>query len=195
MLSLISGGTGDDSFLSMMTPDGKDIFFTTWDRLTWSDTDAAQDIYTARIGGGIAPPPVTPSCSGDGCQGEGASPPSAPAVGSASLRGKGNAVSSDRRASGKFSARAKVRGAKATLRVRAPKAGRITVTGRSVRQASVKVGEAGVRTLRLKLTPKAKRALDRRSTLNTRVRVRFVAGDGAKSSKSVWLKLRSEGRR
>jgi hypothetical protein len=194
-LSLISAGTGDDSRLMMTTPDGKDVFFTTWDRLTPSDTDAAQDIYTARIGGGIAVPSGTPPCAGDDCQGTATTPPQQPAAGSALVRGKGNALSPGRGSGVKLGLRAKVKGSKATLRVRAPKAGRITATGPRVKRAVATVAKSKVRTIKLTLTRKAKRALARNSSLEIRVRVKFVARDGGKSAKSVRFKLRTEGRR
>ncbi|HWX44932.1 MAG TPA: hypothetical protein VNY52_06385 [Solirubrobacteraceae bacterium] len=48
---------------------GRDVFFTTLDRLVPQATSEADDIYDARIGGGFPPPAPLPECSGDACQG------------------------------------------------------------------------------------------------------------------------------
>jgi hypothetical protein len=48
---------------------GRDVFFTTTDRLVGQDTDTQVDIYDARIDGGF-PAPATPvECQADACQG------------------------------------------------------------------------------------------------------------------------------
>jgi hypothetical protein len=70
-VSLVSSGSGPDPVLQVViSPSGNDIFFVTTDGLVPQDTDGAEDIYDARIGGGfpLAPAPVQP-CSGDACQG------------------------------------------------------------------------------------------------------------------------------
>jgi hypothetical protein len=48
---------------------GRDVFFKTTDQLLPQDIDTQQDIYDARIGGGIAPEIALAPCSGDSCQG------------------------------------------------------------------------------------------------------------------------------
>ncbi len=48
---------------------GGDVLFTTADRLVGQDTDTDIDIYDARVDGGFPAPAVSPSCSGDACQG------------------------------------------------------------------------------------------------------------------------------
>lgn len=54
---------------------GRDVFFTTTDRLVGQDTDTTVDLYDARVDGGF-PAPVTPaSCLGDACQGSLAAAP------------------------------------------------------------------------------------------------------------------------
>jgi hypothetical protein len=53
-LHLLSSGVGDQPSLFMdASPDGHDVFFTTFDRLVGWDFDESNDLYDARIGGGV----------------------------------------------------------------------------------------------------------------------------------------------
>ena len=54
----------------MIDPSGRNIFFITSQGLVPQDTDGADDVYDARLGGGfpLPPAPVQP-CAGDACQG------------------------------------------------------------------------------------------------------------------------------
>jgi hypothetical protein len=75
---LISSGTcGCDSRFADASPDGKNVFITTRQRLVHVDVDGSVDLYDARVNGGIAgqnvPPPVP--CTGEECQGPVPSPP------------------------------------------------------------------------------------------------------------------------
>lgn len=92
VLSLLSSGTSpDDSVFMDASPDGKNAFFTTRERLVGWDTDDAYDLYDARVNGGFPEPlPVTDGCSGESCRPAATlSPAVAPAV-SATLSGPGN---------------------------------------------------------------------------------------------------------
>jgi hypothetical protein len=90
---LISAGTGgSDSNFMMMDETGKDVFFTTRDRLVHADRDELFDLYDAREGGGhfaSAPSPGTGGCGGELCpspsSGGGGETPS-----SLSFQGPGN---------------------------------------------------------------------------------------------------------
>jgi hypothetical protein len=54
---------------------GRDVFFSTGDRLVAQDADTNVDVYDARVGGGFPAPPAPEECSGDACQGQlGAAP-------------------------------------------------------------------------------------------------------------------------
>jgi hypothetical protein len=70
-VSLVSGGSaplGDGG--AVITPDGRNIFFTTSEGLVPQDTDGVVDIYDARLEGGFPPPPgERQPCSSDACQG------------------------------------------------------------------------------------------------------------------------------
>jgi sugar lactone lactonase YvrE len=92
---LISTGECNcDSFFVTTTPDGRDAFFTTNQRLVGIDVDSNSDLYDARIGGGIAAqnPQAPFACEGDACQGQVAAP-NDPTPASASFVGAGNVTS------------------------------------------------------------------------------------------------------
>jgi hypothetical protein len=81
-LALISSGQGDrDSFLYGMSADGRDVFFTTLERLHGHDIPESPSIYDARVEGGIPNPPVEEDCQGDACRGEPSTAPHLPGVG------------------------------------------------------------------------------------------------------------------
>jgi hypothetical protein len=62
--------------LGDVSPDGANVFFTTWDPLTREDLDLNRDVYDARVGGGFSRPEASAPCSADGCQGPASQGPS-----------------------------------------------------------------------------------------------------------------------
>lgn len=91
-LDLISTGRSTDhSQFASATPDGKDVFFVTREKLSGWDFDGRLDLYTARVGGGL-PEPSEPveECTGDDCQGPPPLPPPYPGAGSGHYDGPGN---------------------------------------------------------------------------------------------------------
>jgi hypothetical protein len=78
-LSLISSGQGEvDSHIYSMSADGRDVFFTTQERLVSTDIAGSPSIYDAREGGGISEPTAATPCQGDACQGVGSEGPALP---------------------------------------------------------------------------------------------------------------------
>jgi hypothetical protein len=76
---LLSSGTSPDpSYFMDASADGHDVFFTTRQRLLGWDTDGANDLYDARLEGGLPEPAPRPArCLGaEPCHGP---PPAAPA--------------------------------------------------------------------------------------------------------------------
>ena len=71
VVSLISSGSATEPDEDpVITPSGRDVFFTTTAGLVPGDTDGEADIYDARSEGGFPPTPAqAEACSGDGCQG------------------------------------------------------------------------------------------------------------------------------
>jgi hypothetical protein len=90
--------TGKDEFPSFFADaslSGNDVFFFTRQQLVGQDKDELQDVYDARVGGGLAsqdPPTVIPCESVDACHGPVQTPPSEPSAGSATFVGPGNPV-------------------------------------------------------------------------------------------------------
>lgn len=76
-LSLVTtGNSTDDSHFLDADPSGRDIFFSTNQRLNGWDTDNNYDLYDARIGGGFPEPPAAEvECRGEVCQGSVGGPP------------------------------------------------------------------------------------------------------------------------
>jgi hypothetical protein len=76
---LISTGVdGSESNFAGATANGHDIFFRTSQRLVGQDTDAATDVYDARVDGGLPaqnPPGSRPPCGGQECRGSASWPP------------------------------------------------------------------------------------------------------------------------
>jgi hypothetical protein len=70
-VSLISTGTDVIHVVeAVISPSGRDLFFTTAAGLAAGDTDGQTDIYDARLGEGFPPVPAERQpCSGDACQG------------------------------------------------------------------------------------------------------------------------------
>ncbi len=64
---LSSGSSNQPSYFMDASPDGHDVFFTTFERLVGWDIDTANDLYDARIGGGFPAPTRAVECEGDAC--------------------------------------------------------------------------------------------------------------------------------
>ncbi len=68
-LRLVSSGKSDEeSEFIDASESGDDVFFTTRERLVWSDVDDLVDVYDARVGGGFPEQKVPQECVGDTCQ-------------------------------------------------------------------------------------------------------------------------------
>jgi Tol biopolymer transport system component len=90
---LISGGTCDcESSFADASPDGSNVFFTTPQQLVKRDGDTNNDLYDARVNGGIASQNVVPAlpCEGDDCQGPVGSAPAFSLPSSSTFAGSGN---------------------------------------------------------------------------------------------------------
>jgi hypothetical protein len=91
--------TGKSKYPSLFADasgNGKDVFFFTRDQLVGQDKDELQDVYDARVEGGLASQfPVTPVlCEGpDACHGPPVSPPVESSPGSATFVGPANPAS------------------------------------------------------------------------------------------------------
>lgn len=89
---LTTGRSPSHSWFADATPDGKDAFFVTREKLSGWDFDDHLDVYTARIGGGLPEPPEPGvPCTGSDCQGPPPLPPAFPSPGTGDPGGPGNA--------------------------------------------------------------------------------------------------------
>jgi Tol biopolymer transport system component len=73
--------------------DGRDVYFATSQALNWEHTDGQRAVYDARVGGGFAEPPSSPSCDPNvegACQGPSPASLQAPAPGTSTFTGTGN---------------------------------------------------------------------------------------------------------
>lgn len=74
-----------------VSPDGRDVFFYDFARLTWDVQDDAFKVYDARVGGGFPPPPAPPApCASLDCHGQPSSPPSLGDAASSHASSSGN---------------------------------------------------------------------------------------------------------
>ncbi|HEX4668998.1 MAG TPA: hypothetical protein VH275_03370 [Solirubrobacterales bacterium] len=87
-----SGKSEDESYLVDASADGRDVFFSTRERLVGWDENDNYDVYDLRAGGGFPePPPAPPVCQGEACKASSPPvPPANPAPASANFQGPGN---------------------------------------------------------------------------------------------------------
>ena len=110
---LISSGHGLGSRISEVSMDGSDVFFTTKDRLVGIDSDKANDVYDARVDGGLSsqnPPPLRGECIRDDCKAAPNGGPELPFGGSEGLSGPQNVSAVAGRRCGKGRQARKVKG-------------------------------------------------------------------------------------
>jgi hypothetical protein len=172
-LTLISGGTQPHAAdFSEASPDGKDVFFVTSDRLVGQDRDETADLYDARLGGGIAaqsPPPGPVSCSGDQCQepGTAATPPQPSTQRRSGVTDK---PAPDPKA--KLSVlRSSFSAGTLTLTIKSSSAGRIRASGAAITATSRTVAKAGTYTLKVPLSRKTRAARKARRRVKVAVKV------------------------
>jgi hypothetical protein len=208
-LSLVSTGASgtDGAIYRGNDATGRNVYFATRDRLSWQDHDAVADVYTARVGGGIAEPDPPAVCGvlGGGCHGGGAS---AVAVSPGSERPAGRDVSPGvrrRLVVGRIGAAARRRAARTgviRLRVRTNAPGRVRavararVRGRGGRLGVRRVGRDVVRAKRagrvvvvLRLSRVARRELRGGRALGVRLGVSMAGAD----RRSMTVALRRAG--
>jgi hypothetical protein len=209
-LSLISTGVSDTdgAFYKGNSRDGKNVYFASRDRLTWQDPpgDVVLDVYSARVDGGIAQPPLPAVCGvlSGGCQGAGALAVE-PAVGSTGGPG-GDAARGVRpnlsvAAVGAKARRHAARRGVLSLRVRTSTAGRVTAKARArvrvrgrlavrrVARTAVGARRAGRVVLRLRLSKAARTRLGAAG----RLRVSVVVGMAGARQRTATVLLRRAG--
>jgi hypothetical protein len=183
---LISSGKGTaPARFGAATPDGRQVFITTRERLSGWDVDDYADLYAARTGDRIPEPepevPAAPCV--DACQGDPPAPPSLRGPGSDTSSGSGNVTPA---AAKLVVAKSKtIRGTAGALRLRVSSAGVVSATGAGI--ASVRRTVASGRSLdvRLGLSAAAKRKLMAKGSLVVRVAVKFAPRSGRATTAAV----------
>jgi hypothetical protein len=167
-----------------MTPSGDSLFVVSASPLLKVHASGQNAVYAVRRDGGFPdePAPSAP-CAGESCRGPAATSPAAPVAGSVHFSGPGNAPST----SVSVSKLKTVVGSVAKVKVKVPEAGRISVTGASVRKASRSAARAQTVTMTVALTARAKRTLKKHRRSSVKVRVAFEAGTGGSASKAVTI--------
>ncbi|HEX2161014.1 MAG TPA: hypothetical protein VHF88_04245, partial [Thermoleophilaceae bacterium] len=184
-LTLLSTGQSptDGAFYVGNDATGRNVFMATRDRLSWEDSDAVLDVYSARAGGGFDRPPVHRPCDvlGDGCQGTGGSAVGPP-IGS-DAPGGSNAKPQRRIA--------------LTLRTHLSRRARQLAARRGVVPVRVRVsGPTLVRVAarapvggRLRRAGTARKRVHKAGTVTVRLRVRGQARRRLRSGRAVRLRL------
>ncbi len=175
-----------------MSADGTKVFFSTLSHIVPQHTATSIGTYTYRPGGGFPVDVVPRFCEGDDCQGAPSSPSAGAVIGSVDFDGRGN-VPSKGRTVASISVRkvGAVKGSAARVRVRVPGAGRVSVSGRSVRRTSVAASGAGSYSVRVALSSKGRRALKAKGRLKVSVRVGYRARNGRLASRSVAITFKT----
>jgi hypothetical protein len=190
-------GAGVPNNLTLISPSGRDVYFTTTARMVSSDTDTVFDIYDARVDGGfdLATAPV---CSGDACQGTPGAPPPPTTPGSTSSPGQQTGVQTTPAFTvGKLSTsqlKRVVSTGKVSLSVTTNAPGVLsarataTVAQRPSTVGSAKraAARAGTVSLTLTVSKKARAELKRKGKLTVKV---LVSQDNVAIARTVSLKL------
>lgn len=184
-LQLLSTGQGTTpSWAVDLDPTGTNAYFSTTDSLVPADRNNSYDVYTARIGGGFPDSPE--SCTGETCR-----PPvivaakDVPVVSDRMLppsEGPANPEQPGVRALRVRSVRTSR--SYVTVRVDVPKAGRVRVSGKTVRTTSRTAKRGTTYTVRVPLSTRTKRQVARGRSVKVRLRVSFTP-KGAKKTSSV----------
>lgn len=183
-LQLVTSGVGlSPSYYVDMSPNGDNVFFTTQDGLVDADRDLAYDVYVARVGGGFPESPA--SCVAEACRPPRIGDPVTALITSNILTpptvGTGKPVQVG---VPKFRVRSvRTASSRVTVRVDAPAAGRLRVSGANVRTVNRSVKKAGTYTLRVPLRAAAKRRVTSGRTVRVGLRTEFRPRAAGKSQR------------
>jgi hypothetical protein len=171
---------------------GDDVFFMTYEELVDNPNGGDMAVYDARVNGGSLIPADT-RCRATACPPPGSPAPALPVAGSVTFLGDGNLDESADDDTPKSTGKVKaskvktVRGTAATVKVKVPAKGRVTISGSSVKTTRSTASKARTLSIRVRLTSKAVRSLNRHGTFKTRVKVSFAPSSGKSSSTTLSL--------
>jgi DNA-binding beta-propeller fold protein YncE/Tol biopolymer transport system component len=192
---LSTGSDPSPSYFMDATPDGSDAIIVTRQQLVGQDGDQLNDVYDARIDGGIAaqsPATAPPACADSvGCHGVPPNPPGGPTPNSLVFAGPGNATAGPSGAVQRLVVTG--RGGKGALKVtiKTPGRGRLLIRGAGLLSRSRNVALAGSYTIKLTLSRQARKALQRRRKATILVTVNFTSATGAKLASHVTVTVKA----
>jgi hypothetical protein len=175
---LLTPGEGSAALLLGASATGDDVFIASFEELSPQGQGEVFAVYDARVGANVAPPTETAGCQGETCRAGAPAGAEAEGPGSASFEAPGRV--------GLTAPKALV-GKKAQLRVIAPGAGEISITGRGTVPISKRVSAAGSVALVLALKPGADRNRHKYGSYKTEIEVLFksAAGQASRANASV----------
>lgn len=191
-VSLIStGGSPYDSYFVEAGADGRDVFFTTRQRLSANDVDNNVDLYDARSGGGFPElVEAQPECRGERCQGEGSPSGKRGPTGSEAVD-----VESPPKVRLMVGRASDFLGTWGRLAVQASVAGQVTLKGPNLAPVRRQV-RAGKRiSMRIRLNGSGRRKLNELGAVSSDARLYFVATDGRREFSKVALRFSRKGNR
>jgi DNA-binding beta-propeller fold protein YncE len=181
---LISSGRGGASGLGDVSPDGRDVFFTTQDQLVSQDKDTLTDLYDARIGGRILPASPDLTCSGEDCRGSTPGAGAPEPVSSQTVRGAERRPAAPAKAKLTITA-AKFRGALLDLSVGVSGAGRIRASGKTLVAATRTTSKSGRYHVHVRLTKKQRALLRAGRTVRAAITVSFTPVYGQRATMHI----------
>jgi hypothetical protein len=191
-VSLISPGNANFAArLGDVTPNGRDVFFTTAQSLVGQDTDNGYDIYDARVGGGLPgqSPVVAAACRAGECTEPVSGPTTSPATGTQMLPPSRVTVRSNQRRATVSIAKVSATVKALHLTVRASQAGRVRVAGSRVTTTIRNASKAGSYTLVVPLSKKTQSLRRKGRRVKVSVKVSLTPSFGAvatvKSSRTL----------
>ncbi len=201
--ALIStGAVGGGAKAAVIDGSGKNIYFSSTQKLTKNDTDSVNDVYDARIDGGFSFAHVE-NCTGEGCQPEGqaAQAPLAPETEGANGSGNYRRASFSVAPLGPSERRKLASGGRAAVSVRVSGAGQVSLEGSASANkspiqaftASRRSVQAGSVSVPVTLSKAALAQLRKTGTLKIQLAVEFADAEPAHAA--VTLKTPSSGAR
>jgi hypothetical protein len=191
-----TGHDASDAVFLDASADGSSVFFVTRERLVATDADSLRDVYVARTDGGFPSRPGSPvPCSGDQCQGRPSRVPDAPVSATTTFTGGGDVAEVGSQHVGARAvsvSKPKVaHGASAVIKVEVLTKGKIGITGSGLRSAQRTAAKAGIYTIKLSLTARARRSLSAKKAFTAKARVTFRPAVGSRTTLTVALTFKT----
>lgn len=180
-------GTSDASFLDASAT-GNDVFIATYDALVPNANSGDAQVFDARVNGGF-PVAVAQRCSGAACEPSATPPPRLASAALVSFNGDATAAAAAGKSPGSpevsFSKVRTIRGTAGSLSASVPGKGRLTVSGLGLQTERSSPTKAETVVIKLQLTRSAARALKKKRSFKTRVKVSFLDGAGHTSTATL----------